>query len=55
MAQAPIQDDQLTFNILAPGMVEHHYSAGFTYRHSDELEMTGMYMYVAPNSQSSPA
>ncbi len=52
--KSPIDNDQLTFNVLAPGLVEHHYSAGFTYRHSDELEITGMYMYVAPNSQSSP-
>lgn len=51
---SPIDNDQLTFNILAPAVVEHHYSVGFTYRHSDELEITGMYMHVAPNSQVSP-
>ena len=53
--KSPIENDQLTFNILAPGMVEHHYSLGFTYRQSEELEITGMYMYAASNSQTSPA
>lgn len=52
--KSPIPDDQLTFNILAPAVVENHYSVGFTYKASDELEVTGMYMYVASNSQSSP-
>lgn len=52
--KSPIPDDQLTFNILAPAVVEKHYSVGFTYRHTEELEITGTYMYVASNSQSSP-
>jgi long-chain fatty acid transport protein len=46
-------DSQVTFNLLAPATVEHHYSVGFTYKASDTLEVTGTYMYVAPNSQSS--
>lgn len=53
--ESPIPDDQLTFGLLAPAVVEHHYSAGFTYRASEELEITGTYMYVASNSQNSPA
>lgn len=52
--KSPIPDDQITFNVLAPATVERHYSVGFTYRASDELEVTGTYMYVAPNSQHSP-
>lgn len=51
---SPIPDDQLTFNVLAPATVEHHYSLGFTYRANENLEVTGTYMYVAPNSQLSP-
>ena len=31
--------------------VEKQYSVGFTYRPNDELEVTGTYMYVAPNTQ----
>ncbi|MBU1397261.1 MAG: outer membrane protein transport protein [Gammaproteobacteria bacterium] len=52
--KSPIPNDQLTFGLLAPAVVERHYSAGFTYKASDELEVTGTYMYVASNSQTSP-
>jgi long-chain fatty acid transport protein len=52
--KSPIPDDQLTFNTLAPATVEWHYSVGFTYKPFDELEVTGTYMYVAPNTQHSP-
>lgn len=49
--KSPIPDDQVTFNLLAPATVEHHYSVGFTYKANDNLEVTGTYMYVAPNGQ----
>lgn len=52
--KSPIPDDQLTFNTLAPATVEKHYSVGFTYRASDELEVTGTYMYAASNRQHAP-
>jgi opacity protein-like surface antigen len=51
--KSPIPNDQLTFNLLAPGTVEQHYSAGFTYKANDTLEVTGAYMYAASHSQSS--
>lgn len=47
-----IDDNQVTFNTLAPATVERHYSVGFTYKANDMLEVTGTYMYVASNSQS---
>ena len=50
----PIPDDQLTFATLAPANTERHYSVGFTYRASEELEITGAYMYAASNPQKSP-
>lgn len=50
--KSPIPNDQLTFNLLAPATVEHHYSVGFTYRANDNLELTGTYIYVPSNSQS---
>lgn len=50
--KTPIPDDQVTFNLLAPATVEHHYSIGFTYRANDNLEVSGTYMYAASNSQS---
>jgi len=49
---SPIPDDQVTFNTLAPATVEKHYSLGFTYMASENLEVTGTYMYVASNSQT---
>lgn len=52
--ESPIPDDQLTFNTLAPATVEKHYSVGFTYKANDNLEVTGTYMYVASNAQTSP-
>lgn len=50
----PIPDDQLTFATLAPANTEKHYSLGFTYKASEELEISGAYMYVASNPQESP-
>lgn len=52
--KSPVLNDQLTFNTLAPGVVEKHYTAGFTYKPTDELEITGSYMHVPMNSQVSP-
>ena len=49
--KSPIPDDQLTFATLAPATTEHHYSVGFTYKPSEELEVTAMYMYAASNAQ----
>lgn len=49
--KSPIPNDQLTFNTLAPATVEKHYSLGFTYKANENLEVTGTYMYVAPNIQ----
>lgn len=50
--KSPIPDDQVTFNTLAPAVVEKHYSLGFTYKANDNLELTGTYMYVASNVQT---
>jgi long-chain fatty acid transport protein len=50
--KSPIPNYQLTFNTLAPATVERHYTAGFTYKANDTLEVTGTYMYAAPNNQS---
>lgn len=52
--KSPIPDDQLTFATLAPAISEHHWTAGFTYRASDNLEVTGAYMYSPEAIQESP-
>jgi opacity protein-like surface antigen len=52
--QTPIPDDQLTFNTLLPVTTEQHYTLGFTYRATEELEITGTYMRAPDSSQQSP-
>jgi opacity protein-like surface antigen len=49
--KSPIPNDQLTFNTLAPATTEKHYSAGFTYKPNEMLEVTGTYLYAASHSQ----
>jgi len=50
----PIADDQLTFNTLLPVTTEKHYTVGFTYKATDELEITGTYMLAPNTSMQSP-
>jgi long-chain fatty acid transport protein len=52
--KTPILDDQLTFNTLLPVTTEKHYTVGFTYKATDELEITGTYMRAPETSQHSP-
>lgn len=49
--KSPIADDQVTFNTLAPAVVEQHYSVGFTYKLDQDMELTGNYMYAEGRSQ----
>lgn len=42
----PIPDDQLTFNILAPGVMEDHYTVGASYERSNGHEMSASFMYA---------
>jgi len=48
----PITSRDVTFNILAPGVVENHYSVGFTLAMDKTTELTGAYTYVAENKVS---
>lgn len=48
----PISSRDVTFNILAPGVVENHYSIGFTYAMDKDSELTGAYTYVEENKVS---
>ena len=43
----PITSADVTFNILAPGVITTHYTAGFTYALAKDSELTGFLM-VAP-------
>lgn len=49
--KSPIQDEMLTFNSLVPATVEKHYSLGFTYKASENLRVSGMYMRVPESKQ----
>ena len=48
----PIQDRDVTFNILAPGVVKHHLTLGFTYNLSKDSELTMSYMHAFKESVS---
>lgn len=51
----PIQARDVTFNILAPGVVQDHMTLGFTYTMPDRSEITMAYMHAFENSVSGPA
>jgi long-chain fatty acid transport protein len=42
----------VTFNILAPGVVKDHYTAGATWKIDKNSEITGYFLYAAENSVS---
>jgi long-chain fatty acid transport protein len=46
----PISSSDVTFNIIAPGVVTSHYTAGFTYTMGDKSEVTGAFMYAPRKS-----
>jgi long-chain fatty acid transport protein len=48
----PIRPEDVTINILAPGVVQNHYTLGATYALDKESEITGAFMYAQKNSVS---
>ena len=46
----PIQSRDVTFNMIAPGVVKDHVTMGFTYDLSKESELTMAYMHAFSNS-----
>jgi long-chain fatty acid transport protein len=51
----PIKSEDVTFNILAPGVVQHHLTAGATYAWQNRHEVTGAFMYAFSNDVSGPS
>ena len=51
----PIQARDVTFNMLAPGVVKDHATLGFTYALSKDSELTMAYMHAFKNSVSGPS
>jgi long-chain fatty acid transport protein len=46
----PIRSQDVTFNILAPGVVENQWSLGATWKLDPQSEITGAFMYAQNNS-----
>jgi long-chain fatty acid transport protein len=51
-SQNPISSRDVTFNMLAPGVVQDHVTLGFTYNVTKDSELTMAYMHAAKNSVS---
>ena len=49
----PIPNDQLLFNILAPGVIKYTGTLGLTYKPTQNQEINLAYMHTARHSQSS--
>ncbi len=54
-SENPIQSQDVTFNILAPGVVRNQWSLGTTYRIDKVSEVTGAFMYAQNNSVTGPS
>ncbi|WP_372987194.1 OmpP1/FadL family transporter [Marinobacter sp.] len=48
--EQPVQEEEVLFNILAPGVQEWHFTGGFTRQFSDSLELSGSVLYSPRNS-----
>jgi long-chain fatty acid transport protein len=46
----PVKAENVTFNILAPGVITQHYTVGGTYALSKDSELTWAYMYAPKNT-----
>jgi long-chain fatty acid transport protein len=53
--QNPIKPADVTFNILAPGVVQNHLTLGTTYNWDRKNELTGAFMYAFNNSVQGPS
>ncbi|HRY99924.1 MAG TPA: outer membrane protein transport protein [Burkholderiaceae bacterium] len=53
--QNPVTPENVTFNILAPGVVQNHLSLGFTWNYSSTMALSGQYTYAFDNSVEGPS
>jgi long-chain fatty acid transport protein len=51
----PIQAQDVTFNILAPGVIKDHLTLGATWTWDRQNEITGAFMYAFENSVTGPS
>ena len=52
--QNPIRSSDVTFNIIAPGVVQNQWSMGTTYRIDRQSEVTGSFMFAQQNDGDRP-
>jgi long-chain fatty acid transport protein len=53
--QNPIRSSDVTFNILAPGVMTDHFTGGFTYALDNASEITGFFMVAPRQSVTGPS
>jgi len=51
----PVKAENITFNILAPGVITKHFTLGGTYTLSKTSELTWAYMYAPKNTVTGPS
>jgi long-chain fatty acid transport protein len=51
----PVNAANVTFNILAPGVVEKHFTLGATMKIDDKSDISGSYMHAMSNSVTGPS
>lgn len=53
-SKAPMDDDQVLFNFLAPAVCEHHLTLGMSYRPNKNMEWSFNYMHAYSNTIKGP-
>ncbi len=51
----PVSGANVTFNIIAPGVITDHYTLGATYKLDDKSDLTFAYMYAPKNTVTGPS
>ncbi|WP_396436020.1 OmpP1/FadL family transporter [Limnohabitans sp.] len=51
----PVKPENVTFNILAPGVITQHFTLGGTYALGQDAEFTWAYMYAPKNTVTGPS
>jgi len=52
--QQPVESSEVLFNIMAPGVIERHFTLGASYRLRNERELSLMLMYAPENAVRGP-
>jgi len=53
-AKAPIESDQVLFNLLAPATVENNLTLGASYQYADDIEISVNYLHGFANTIKGP-